>query len=66
MRANTSANEIAVLITMIEEQDDPRESFALLQQRIARYQEDGDEVPEELVRVHQALQVDLILESQGR
>lgn len=66
MRVKKGADEIAVLLSQIEEQDDPREGFALVQQRMARYRDAGDEVPEELVRVHRALQTELILESQGR
>ena len=65
MRVAEGANEIAVLISQIEEQDDPRESYALVRERMARYREAGDTVPEELMLVHKALQTDLIAESRG-
>ncbi len=57
--------EIANLIEEIEDQDDPRDGLAMIQQRIAEYQEAGDAVPEELVRVHKAIETDLILQSRG-
>lgn len=64
-RSKEGQDEIAVLIDQIEEHDDPRESFALVQEKMARYRARGDEVPEELLRVHKALQRDLIAESRG-
>lgn len=56
---------IAALISRIEEQEDPREGFAICKQQIERLERAGDEVPEELVRVRKALETDLILESRG-
>jgi hypothetical protein len=65
MRGKEGVVEIASLISQIEGQEDPREGFALLQQQMARYEESGDEVPEELLRVRHAIETDLISASRG-
>ena len=65
MGSKEGRREIALLINQIEEQDDPRHGFALLKEQMAKYQEAGDSVPEELVRMRQALETDLIAASRG-
>jgi hypothetical protein len=65
MPEKQGATPIAVVMTLIDEQEDPREGFAICQDEIARYEQAGDEVPEPLVRVHKALEAELILESRG-
>lgn len=57
--------DIVSLIEEVEDQDDPREGLALIEQRMAAYKEAGDTVPVELVRVRKALETDLILQSRG-
>jgi hypothetical protein len=64
-RVDEGADEIAVLLSRIEAQDDPRESFALLREQMAKYQEAGDAVPEELMLVQKAIETDLIAASRG-
>jgi hypothetical protein len=56
---------VAVLLSQIEQQDDLRDGFALLKEEMAKYEEAGDEVPEELIRVRHALETDLIAQSRG-
>lgn len=54
------------LMTEIEAQDDPRDAFALVQDRIQEYRSAGWAVPEDLVRVERTMMTDFMAESQGR
>ncbi len=65
MRSKEGRREIAVVISEIEKQDDPREGFALLQEQMAQYQESGDAIPVELLRARRALETELIAASRG-
>lgn len=65
MGSKEGRREIAVLINEIEEQDDLRDSFALLKAQMAKYEEAGDEVPVELLRVRHAIETELIAQSRG-
>jgi hypothetical protein len=58
--------DIAVLLTSIDDHDDPRDAYALLQQRIREYRIAGWSVPEELIRVERTMITDFMAESQGR
>jgi hypothetical protein len=58
--------EIAVLLTSINDQDDLRDAYALLQERIQKYRSAGWSVPEELVRVERTMITEFMAESQGR
>ena len=59
-------SEIAELNSKLEEIDDPRRSYAMVQERIRLYRTLGREVPQELVRIERRLLNDCLLESQGR
>jgi hypothetical protein len=59
-------SEIAELNSKLEEIDDPRRSYAIVQERIRLYRTLGREVPQELVRIERRLLNDCLLESQGR
>jgi hypothetical protein len=58
--------EIAVLLTAIEEQDDPRDAYAMVQERIEQYRVAGWSVPEDLIRVERTMMTEFMAESQGR
>jgi hypothetical protein len=58
--------DIAVLLTTIDDQDDPRDAYALLQERIRQYRSAGWSVPDELVRVERSMMTEFMAESQGR
>ena len=64
-RSKEGKDEIAVLIDQIEEHDDPRQSYALLKENMARYRARGVAIPEGLLRVQKALETDLITQSRG-
>ncbi len=59
-------SEIAELSLRMEEIDDPRRSYALIQERIRQYRQRGHDIPEELVRMERRLAADCLIESQGR
>ena len=59
-------SEIAELSLRMEEIDDPRRSYALIQERIRQYRQRGYDIPEELVRMERRLAADCLIESQGR
>ena len=50
----------------MEEIDDPRRSYAMVQERIRQYRQRGHDIPEELVRMERRLAADCLIESQGR
>ncbi|MGH8596127.1 MAG: hypothetical protein ACREXT_05665 [Gammaproteobacteria bacterium] len=56
----------AVLMTEIETTDDPREAFAIVQDRIREYRSAGWAVPDDLIRVERTMMTDFMSESQGR
>ena len=58
--------DFSSLMTEIEAQDDPRDAFALVQDRIQEYRSAGWAVPEDLVRVERTMMTDFMAESQGR
>jgi hypothetical protein len=58
--------EIAELNLRLEEIDDPRRSYALVQERIRSYRSHGQQVPEALALMERRLAEDCRLESQGR
>jgi hypothetical protein len=59
-------SEIAELSIKLDEIEDPRRSFALVQERIRRYRAEGREIPDELVMMERRLAADCLCESQGR
>jgi hypothetical protein len=59
-------SEIAELNTKMEEIDDPRRCFAMVQERIRQYRLRGKDVPEELALIERCLARECLFESQGR
>ena len=59
-------SEIAELTLRMEEVDDPRRCFAMVQERIRKCKQQGMEVPEELSRLERSLARECLSESQGR
>lgn len=66
MNARERRMEIAEINDLIDELDDPRDSFAIVQERIREYRDAGWPVPQDLVRIERNLMTDLMAESQGR
>lgn len=59
--------EIADLVQQMEQTaDDPRQCYAIVQQRIAEVRQMGAPVPEDLARLERNLMVECLAESQGR
>ncbi len=58
--------EIAELNGRIEELEDPRERYALVQERIRQYRKAGAQVPEDLRLIERSLMRECLDYSQGR
>jgi hypothetical protein len=59
-------SEIAELNVRVEELDDPRRSYAMVQERIRAYRANGIQIPEALIAIERRLATECRLESQGR
>lgn len=59
-------SEIANLSREIEQIDDPRQSYAMVRERIRQIRQRGIEVPAELSNLEKSLAADCLSESQGR
>jgi hypothetical protein len=59
-------SEIADLNTQMEEIQDPRRCYALVQERIKGYRQKGVAVPRELAILEKQLVTECLAESQGR
>jgi hypothetical protein len=59
-------SEIAELSLKLDEIDDPRRCFALVQERIRKYRLQGIKIPDELARMERRLANECLSESQGR
>jgi hypothetical protein len=57
--------EIANLNAQIEQVDDPRAGFAIVQARIRALKSAGHDVPVELIRLEKNLQTECICQSRG-
>jgi chorismate mutase len=58
--------EIAEISQRIDEIEDPRRCYALVQERIRRLRAEGTRVPADLERMERQLMVECLAESQGR
>lgn len=58
--------EIAELNVRLEEIDDPRSAWAIVQERIRNYRKLGKQVPEALALMERRLATECRIESQGR
>jgi hypothetical protein len=63
---NQMQSEIAELNSAIEENDDPRECYALVQARIRNYRQAGAQVPDDLALMEKRLMTECMAASQGR
>ena len=59
-------SEIAQLSGQLDQIDDPREGYALVQERIRTYRSRGDEIPDALSLMARSLRLDCLAQSQGR
>ena len=64
--SNQMQSEIAEINQRIEQIDDPRRCYALVQEKIQRLRQSGTGVPEDLKRIERQLMADCLAESQGR
>lgn len=62
----TEGQDIAEINAMIEECEDPRDGFAIVQERIREYKDAGWPVPQDLERIERNLITELMAQSQGR
>ncbi len=58
--------EIVELNLRLEEIDDPRRSYAIVQEKIRAYRKLGQQVPEALALMERRLATECRIESQGR
>lgn len=58
--------EIVELNHRLDEIDDPRRSYALVQERIRNFRKNGQQVPEALRLMERRLAIECRIESQGR
>jgi hypothetical protein len=63
---NQMQSEIAELNIELEQTDDPREAFAMVQAKIRRYRQAGLKVPEDLALIEKRLMTECMAASQGR
>lgn len=59
-------SEIADLNTQMEQIEDPRRCYALVQEKIRGYRQEGRTVPKDLALLEKQLMTDCLAESQGR
>ena len=64
--SNQMQSEIAEINQTIEQIDDPRRCYALVQDRIRKLRQAGRMVPDDLARIERQLMVECLAESQGR
>lgn len=58
--------EIVELNLQLDAIDDPRRSYAMVQERIRSYRRRGEQVPEALALMERRLAAECLIESQGR
>lgn len=64
--ANQMQSEIAELNSELEDVEDPRECYTMVQARIRRYRQAGKKVPEDLSLIERRLMNECMAASQGR
>ena len=65
-KADVRVNAEGRTMPTIEQIDDPRRCYALVQERIQRLRKAGTLVPDDLARIERSLMVECLAESQGR
>ena len=67
MSQQMGSGEFAELVQQMEQSDDdPRQCYALVKERISEFRESGRDVPDELTRLEKRLMTECMLASQGR
>jgi hypothetical protein len=67
MSQQMGSGEFAELVQQMEQsEDDPRQCYALVKERIAEFRKSGRNVPDELVRLEKRWITECMLTSQGR
>lgn len=66
MNSEQMQSEIAQLNTEIDQCEDPRLGYRMVQERIRSYRQSGQSVPEELERLEKQMVAECLAESQGR
>lgn len=66
MSSEQMQSEIAQLNNQIDECDDPRLGYRMVQDRISAYKQAGRAVPVELSRLEKQMAAECLAESQGR
>ena len=64
--ANQMQSEIAELNSELEDVEDPRECYAMVEERIRRYRQAGKKVPDDLALIERRLMNECMAASQGR
>jgi hypothetical protein len=67
MSQQMGGGELADLVQQMEQsEDDPRQCYVLVQQRISEFRDSGRVVPDELKRLEKRLMTECMAASQGR
>lgn len=66
MTSEQERQNVRVIVSQAEQQDDPRAAIRLIQQKIAEMNDLGQQVPQELVLIQNHYVDECIHESQGR
>jgi hypothetical protein len=67
MSQQMGSAEFADLVYQMEQsEDDPRQCYALVKERISEFRDSGREIPEELSKLEKRLMTECMLASQGR
>jgi hypothetical protein len=67
MSQQMGSGEFADLVQQMEQsEDDPRQCYALVAQRISEFRHSGRDIPDELSKLEKCLMTECMLASQGR
>lgn len=67
MSQQMGSGEFAELVQQMEQSDDdPRQCYALVKERISEFRDSGRDVPDELTKLEKQLMTECMLASQGR
>jgi hypothetical protein len=67
MSQQMGSGEFAELVHQMEQsEDDPRQCYALVKERISEFRDSGRDIPDELRTLEKRLQTECMLASQGR
>ncbi|MFA5958522.1 hypothetical protein [Hyphomicrobium sp.] len=67
MSQQMGSGELAELVHQMEQsEDDPRQCYALVRERISAFRDSGRDIPDELSKLERQLMTECMLASQGR